>query len=293
MSAPRPPRRPALGRGLSSLIGTPDAGGVQAKGRRVLEVGIERLSPQRGQPRRHFDDEALAELCASIKERGVLLPILVRRQGGAFQIIAGERRWRAAQKAGLSEVPVVVEEADDDEAFELALIENLQRQDLTPIEEALAYRRLMERGPATQAEVAAKVGKRRSTVANALRLLKLPEAVLEAVGDGRLSMGHARALLAARPERIEALARQVLAEGLSVRATEALVRRERPRVARRSKGGAKAAERSAATRDLERRLEQRLGCKVRIDDRGGRGQVTLRYASLDDLDRLIGVLMGE
>jgi ParB family chromosome partitioning protein len=293
MSAQRPPRRAALGRGLSSLITSTEKTETESTSRRVLQVGIERLAPQKDQPRRHFEDAALSELTTSVKERGVLMPILVRRQGGALQIIAGERRWRAAQRAGLAEVPVILEEADDEEAFELALIENVQREDLTPIEEAEAFRHLMEAGPATQAEVAAKVGKRRSTVANALRLLKLPESIRDAVNDGSLTMGHARALLSVDEAKMEILCRKVLAEGLNVRQTEALIRAERPK----AKGQKKKAEESkvvpAASRDLVRRLELALGCKVKLEDRGGKGQLVIGYADLDGLDRVIEKILGE
>ncbi|MDF1562528.1 MAG: ParB/RepB/Spo0J family partition protein [Deltaproteobacteria bacterium] len=289
MSAQRPPRRAALGRGLSSLITTAETEKSDGA-RRVLQVGIERLAPHKEQPRRRFEDDALAELAASVKDRGVLMPILVRRHGGAFQIIAGERRWRAAQKAGLSEVPVVIEEADDAEAFEIALIENLQREDLTPIEEAEAYRRLMETGPATQAEVASLVGKKRSTVANAVRLLKLPEAVRDAVNEGRLTMGHAKVLLSADEKKLEELARKVLAEGLTVIQTQALLKAERPKADK--KNGKKLTD-TPATRDLVRKLEAALGCRVKLEDRGGKGQLLITYGDLDGLDRVVGKILGE
>jgi len=234
-----------------------------------------------GQPRTHFEDEALKELAASIKERGVLMPILARRSGKDFAIIAGERRWRAAQRAGLQQVPVILEEADDAEAFELALIENIQREDLSPIEEAEGYERLMQTGAYTQAELATKVGKRRSTVANAMRLLKLPEAVRAEVNQGRLSMGHARALLAVSDEALlEQLSRKVIAEGLSVRQTEALLKKKRPKVT-------PAKTESANTRELTRRLEQLFGVRVQIEHKGPGGKVQLSYGSLDELDALL------
>jgi ParB family chromosome partitioning protein len=292
----KPSRRPALGRGLSSLIqspgGAPATTGAPA-GRRILEVPIEQVAPRADQPRRHFKDTALDELAASIRERGVLSPILVRKSGPGYAIIAGERRWRAAQRAGLKEVPVVLEEADDVEAFEIALIENIQREDLNPIEEAEAYERLMGLHGWTQEQCAEKVGKDRSSVANALRLLKLPDSARDAVVEGRLAMGHARAVVALGDHGvIETATREILAKGLSVRQTEALVRR-----LKRGDGGGRGRETpkevSPGVRDLVARLQQVLGTRVSLKDRGNRGSLVIDYASLDDLDRVVDRILGD
>ena len=287
--------RPALGRGLSSLITTAPTGGQRkdaTAGRRILTVPIEQLSRREDQPRSYFDDAALDELAASIREKGVLLPILVRRTRDGYQIIAGERRWRAAQRAGLKEVPVVVEEADEDEAFELALVENIQREDLNPIEEAEAYRRLIERRGCTQEQLASSLGKDRSTVANALRLLKLPEAARRAVVEGRLGMGHARALLSlSDAEAIERAAEQVVRGRLSVRQTERLVRDLKG--GGQEKARPRAPATSPAIRDLVARLERALGTRVKVEDRGGRGRLILEYRSLEELDRLLAVVLRD
>ncbi len=289
--------RPALGRGLSSLITTVPTGGQRRDttvGRRILTVPIEQVARREDQPRSRFDEAALEELAASIREKGVLLPILVRRLPSGYQIIAGERRWRAAQRAGLKEVPVLVEEADEDEAFELALIENIQREDLNPIEEAEAYRRLLDRRGWTQEELAQALGKDRSTVANALRLLKLPERVRQAVVDGHLSMGHARALLSLGDgAEMERVAEEIVRKRLSVRRTEHFVRtlKQTPRGGR---GGAgRRSEPSPAVKALVRRLERALGTRVRIEDQGGRGRLVVEYGSLDELDRILGVVLPE
>jgi ParB family transcriptional regulator, chromosome partitioning protein len=295
-SSSRGPKRSALGRGLGSLIGGTAPGASGPAGRRVLDVPIEQIVARRDQPRQRFDDAALDELAASVREKGVLSPILVRRQGEGYGLIAGERRWRAAQRAGQKTVPVIVEEADDDEAFELALIENIQRQDLNPLEEADAYHRLMSSRDWTQEQLAGHLGKDRSTVANALRLLKLPESVRDAVAEGRLAMGHARALVAL-PEAssVESAAREVMARGLSVRQTEGLVRKLKQGAGKNGveskKGGPKE---SPEIRDFIARIERSLGTRCRLDHRKGKGgRLTIEYESLDDLDRIVGRLLGE
>lgn len=280
-----------MGRGLSSLISTPSTVPNEDTSRRILDVPIEQVEPQRHQPRQRFDDDKLDGLAVSIKDKGVLLPLLVRREGRGYRLIAGERRWRAAQRAGLKEVPVLVDDADDDEAFELALIENIQREDLNPIEEAQAYDRLMEIHGCTQAQLATRVGKERSTVANALRLLKLPPGAREAVLDGRLSMGHARALLALEGESLERAARQVLAESLNVRQAEALVR-ELKRGGTKKKAAASQAA-SPQIRDLVARLQQALGTRVRLQDRGNKGTLSIEYSNLDELQRVVDRILGD
>src|SRR5436853_4516528 len=217
-------KRPALGRGLGALI----PGGSPSERKGVMNLGIEEIRPNKAQPRRHFDDAHIEELADSIRSKGVLLPLIVRRIAEGYVLVAGERRWRAAQRAGLRELPVMVREVSEKEAFELALIENIQREDLNPVEEAEAYKRLIEEHGLTQEELATRVGKDRSTVANALRLLRLPDPIKEAIVAGQLSMGHARALLAIPEEGdLKKAAEKVIDENLSVRAVEVLVQRLR------------------------------------------------------------------
>jgi ParB family chromosome partitioning protein len=251
---------------------------------------VSALSPHPGQPRRHFDEALLDELAASIASRGLIQPIVVRPHGNDFQIVAGERRWRAAQRARLHEVPVVVREFNDAETLEIALIENIQREDLNAIEEAQAYQRLAGDYGHTQEALAKIVHKSRSHVANLLRLLELPAAVQGRVTDGSLSMGHARALLGARD--IEALAEQVIAKGLSVRETERLAKGAKPeRAPRRSHKPAVAGDADIAA--LERQLADLLGLHVRISHTGDGGVLSLTYSSLDQLDMVCQRLTGE
>ncbi len=280
-------RRPALGRGMAALLANapePASAAPAAPGRAVLALPIEALE-RAVQPRKRFDDARLDELADSIREHGVVEPILVRRAGAQYRIVAGERRWRAAQRAGLREIPAIVREASDREAFEIALVENLQREDLNAVEEAEAYEVLAREHGLTQEAVAARVGKDRSTVANALRLLRLPPAVRDLVREGRLDMGHARALLALeKPELIERAAQRAVREGLSVRATEALVRE--------LAGGKRRADMRAhetpATRDLAQRLERRLGARCRVIPKTEvAGRLEIEYTSLDELDGIL------
>ena len=300
-------KRKALGRGLAALLGddpsaqasaaTATAAVALAGPRDYFQCEIEEIHPMRDQPRRVFSEPQLEELAHSIREKGILLPLLVRERKpeGGFWLIAGERRWRAAQRAGLHRVPVVVREASPVEAFELALIENLQRADLSPIEEAEAYRRLCNEHGYTQDALAERVGKDRSTVANSLRLLKLPQSVRELVQSGRLSMGHARALLALPAEdEIERLAKRALDRGLSVRQVEELVRRSRqPHMVVPGKPTAAAGKKSAGARDVEARLQRTLGARVNlVEEEGGRGRIEIAYHSLDELDRLLDRLLG-
>ena len=286
MSSPveRTPKR-ALGRGLSALI--PQAGTVPVMGDPgpgILRLPLERIARDGRQPRQSFDAAALRALADSIRSDGVLQPVLVRRDGGGFRLIAGERRWRAAQLAGLHEIPAIVREATDAEAFALALVENLQRTDLNPIEEAEGYRRLVDEYGLTQEEVSSRVGKERSTVANALRLLGLPASVKAQVASGALSMGHARALLGAAEADRDRLAQRVVSEGLSVRETERLVQ-----VRRRRSGKARAgkAAPSLAARALVEQLQRVLGTRVRLEDRGGKGTLAIDFFSYEDLERIV------
>lgn len=256
---------------------------------------IEALKPNPDQPRKIFGQAELAELAESIRDKGVLQPILVRphpTEDGVWQIIAGERRWRAAQLARLTQVPVIVREMDDVAVFEVAIIENVQRADLNPLEEAEAYRLLMERFGRTQDAVAGVVGKSRSHVANTLRLLQLPEEVLWYVRNGKMSAGHARALITA--PNPAALAEQIVNEGLNVRQAEALARRaaEGPKAGKaRPRAGAQAGEGGADIAALEQDLTDALGLQVQLADRGGKGELILRYATLEQLDDLCRRLM--
>jgi ParB family transcriptional regulator, chromosome partitioning protein len=288
-------KRPALGKGLSALI--PDA---PEPTRGVTEIDIDLLSPNSQQPRLQMDDARLEELAQSIKANGIIQPILVRRTGNTFRIIAGERRWRAAQRAGLMKVPVVVREVpegSDKQLLELALIENIQRENLNPVDEALAYQRLADEFSLTQEQIAAAVGKDRSSVANFVRLLKLPEEVRAALASGALSMGHARAILAAPDDAgRRQVAREVIARGLSVRETEALVKKlGAPGAAGQSqKTPAKAAEpeKDVHTRAAEDRLRFALGTKVRIQRRGEGGMIEVDFGSEMELNRIYEFITG-
>jgi ParB family chromosome partitioning protein len=289
-------RQRGLGRGLSALLGenvaesAPVDGGVQPTG--VRAVPIESLKPNPDQPRKYFSAENLEELTASIRDKGVLQPILVRPQpgeDGMWQIIAGERRWRAAQAARLKTVPIIERAMDDVEVMEVAIIENVQRADLNPVEEALAYGSLMSRFGRTQDALAGVVGKSRSHVANTIRLLQLPESVLDHVMENRLSAGHARALITA--PNPEALAEQVLSKGLNVRQTEALARRaaEGPKPSRAKP--ALSGEGAADVAALEQDLADALGLKVQLSDKGGKGEISIKYGTLEQLDDLCRRLM--
>jgi ParB family chromosome partitioning protein len=292
-------RQRGLGRGLSALLGEQVGEAVPVDGSAapagVRMAPIEALKPNPDQPRKTFGQAELSELAESIRDKGVLQPILVRphpKEDGVWQIVAGERRWRASQLARLTQVPVIVREMDDVAVFEVAIIENVQRADLNPLEEADAYRMLMERFGRTQDAVAGVVGKSRSHVANTLRLLQLPEEVLWYVRNGKMSAGHARALITA--PNPAALAEQIVNEGLNVRQAEALARRaaEGPKPARaRARGGATAGEGGADIAALEQDLTDALGLQVQLADRGGKGELTLRYGTLEQLDDLCRRLM--
>ncbi|MBE9536430.1 MAG: ParB/RepB/Spo0J family partition protein [Proteobacteria bacterium] len=281
-------KRRALGKGLGALLPTGDAA-VSISGKRVfMQCPIEKITPNPYQPRKIFDETALAELVSSVKEKGVLQPLIVRSAGNdSFELIAGERRWRAAQKAGLKEVPVVIKDVSDRESLEIAIIENIQRAELNPVEEAEGYKRLMDEFSYTQEELAGKVGKERATVSNHLRILKLPEEVKKDIADGLLALGHAKALLGleGNVEIIEAK-NAVIKKGMSVRETEALVKRTR-------QGGRK--KKTTATPDndlagLEERLKRHFGTKVRIARSGEKGKVEINFYSNEELDRLIEII---
>ena len=285
--APATQRR-SLGKGLSDLMRLTRDPSAEPPRSGVAKIDIELIRPDDGQPRRKFDETALDELAQSIRNQGLLQPLLVRRDGKGYRLIAGERRWRAAQRAGLSEVPVLVRDASDAEAFELALVENLQREDLSPLEEAEGYRRLLDERKWTQEQVAERVGKERSTVANALRLLALPPEVKQLLEADELDMGHARALLGvAKASEMVALARQVVAEKLSVRETEARVKAGR---AGSGKATKTAPKQSAEARRLVEDLQRRLGTKVRLSEKGGKGTLEVDFFSYEDLDRIVGLI---
>jgi len=273
-------KRPALGKGLSALI--PDSFEPSTS---PIEVDIDRLTPNELQPRGHMDPATLEDLSRSIAANGIIQPIIVRRVGDRFQIIAGERRWRAARLAGLLHVPIVVRQVAsgaERSLLEVALIENIQRENLNPIEEALAYRRLADQFEMTQEAIATAVGKDRVTIANTLRLLKLPDDVRADVASGMLSMGHARALLALSDEAEQRrMARDVVARGLSVRETESLVKK-----IGEERAPAKSSTVDVHTRAAEDRLRLVLGTKVRIVRRGTRGRIEIDFGSEDELIRI-------
>jgi ParB family chromosome partitioning protein len=333
--------KPALGRGLSALLGGKTPGGAAAAttspsgvvvgaaagggvvavpdaeparpavspavvvdpigvalGQGVAKVAVGRVRPSSLQPRRDFPAESLQELSDSIREQGILQPLVVRAQGEFFELIAGERRWRAAQLAGLMEVPVVLREADDSTALELMLVENLQREGLNPMDEAQGYAELIERFQLTQESVATKVGRSRAAVANALRLLKLPTKIQAGLRDGRVSTGHAKVILGLpQPDLQEMVAKKVTEESLSVRQTEEWVARLGAEAAARvgttkvtSRGPEPVTVRDPHIAALEDRLRQRLGTKVAIRYQKGRGQIDIRFFSDDELERVLEIV---
>jgi len=312
--APKKPPLRGLGRGLDSLFPLRPApapppppapaaasGGAERSAAgygdgNVFSCPLDKIVPNRGQPRQHFDGEKIEELAQSLREHGLIEPLVVRRRAGTdtFEIVAGERRWRAAQKANLREVLVVVRDVSAKDAYELALIENVQREDLDAIEFAEALDRLIKEHGHTQETLATRLGKDRSTIANALRLLRLPASVREQVVNGELSEGHARALLGAPDDAVlAALSEKVVRGKLSVRQTEELVRAAKSGKSGKkpAAGGAAVSSKSASVRDLETRLQRRLGTKVEVKDREGKGELVVRYASWDELDRILDIIL--
>lgn len=273
-------KRPALGRGLSALI--PDTLSRTAPLDRSLDVDSDLLRPNRFQPRGAMDEAKIDELARSIRSNGIIQPIVVRRVEDGYEIVAGERRWRASQRAGLLKVPVVVRDIPEDRLLAVALIENIQREDLNPIEEAAAYRRLADEYHLTQEQIADAVGKDRSSVANCLRLLKLPQELRANVGSGALSMGHARALLGLADESAQLrVGREVVAKNLSVRETEAIVKK-----ASQAAPPKTPADKDVHTRAAEERLRFVLGTRVRIARKQKGGSIEIDFASEDELNRL-------
>lgn len=279
--------RKRLGRGLAALIGEIDkpANPIQQSALADRKVPIEFISPNPRNPRRRFSEGDLADLASSIKEHGIVQPIVVRpAQGGRYEIIAGERRWRAAQQAGVAQVPVIVREVDDRVALEIAIIENVQRSDLNPVEEASGYQSLIDEHHYTQADLAQVIGKSRSHVANTLRLLKLPPDVRQMLTDGELSAGHARTLVTA--ENPLALARRIVSEGLSVRQAEALAQTSETKSASERKPRDASKDKDADTMALEKLLSDVTGLDVAINHKSGGGELRISYSSLEQLDDL-------
>jgi ParB family transcriptional regulator, chromosome partitioning protein len=300
--------KPALGRGLGALLsGSPPAGKPAApapaanaaispaplpeNGERVQRVALSRVRPCSFQPRKKFSDEALRELADSIREQGIVQPLIVRERDGHFELIAGERRWRASQLLGLPEVPVIVRQADDRAVLELALIENLQRENLNPIEEAHGYSQLIEQFQLKQEEVATKVGKSRAVVANALRLLKLTSGIQEAIRDGLISVGHAKVILGLPSEKHQKVAvDRILKEGLNVRQTETLVARLQAGGTPKAPGSITPLVHDANVVDVENKLRERFGAKVRLKYSKGKGSVEISFFSDDDLERILQIV---
>ena len=284
-------KRKALGRGLGALIPEVPAA-MEAAAGRLLELDIGQIDPNPSQPRKKFDEEALSELAESIRAQGIVQPLVVRRAGERYQIIVGERRWRAAQKAGLLKVPALLNDTDDQSVLELALIENVHREDLNPIEEASAYQMLIDRLGLTQEEVADRVGRKRSTVANTLRLLRLHDDVKGRLIAGDIDMGHARALLAVDdPFRQRELCAVVIERGLNVRQVEQLVRRAQ-KAEKKPAQSPSSPGKDVFTRDAEERLGRSLGAPVIIKPRRKGGKIEITYFSDDDLQRLFEQLTG-
>lgn len=278
-----------LGRGLNALLGDPD---LQPQGEGSVTLPISQVEPGLNQPRKRFDQEALADLAESIRIHGIIQPLTVRRLStGYYQIIAGERRWRAAKLAGLTEVPAVIMEADDRKVMELGLIENLQREDLNPAEEARGYQTLMEEYGLTQEQVAQQMGKSRPAIANTLRLLALPEDIMKLLEEGQLSAGHARAILGAPTPAMQRQAAKKVVEGqLSVRQTEALIKALQKQAQEKPKPAGE--DLSLYLGELEKDLSGRLGRKVKIAHRGKRGKIELEYYDSQDLEGLLALLQS-
>jgi ParB family transcriptional regulator, chromosome partitioning protein len=283
-------KKMGLGKGLGALIPELEPEGPRS----LLYCGIEEIHPNRSQPRKHFDEPKLQELADSIKEKGILEPLIVRRAAEGYEIVVGERRWRAAQKAGLKEIPVLLKELDDREVLELSLIENLQRDDLNPMEEAEAYKRLTEEFGLNQEELGTRLGKDRSTVANTLRLLKLPYEVREQLLRNRITPGHGRAILSLESrEKQKELCGLVIQKGLSVREAENLAKRwsktSRKVTASEKKGGDLESQLIA----LGDSLRRHLGTKVQIRAKGKRGKIEIEYYSFEDLERIVETIIGD
>ena len=287
-------RRSGLGRGLDALLPSGNGDALEQSGS-LLEVRVDAIDPNPRQPRHDFDDSALADLAASVGQLGILQPLLVRPGiAGRYELIAGERRLRAARAAGLAEVPVVVVETDDRGSLERALVENIHRSDLNPIEEAAAYRQLIDDGGLTQEALGTRLGRNRVTITNALRLLDLPTSIQKLLVDGRLTAGHGRALLglAGSPFQ-ERMAKRAADEGLSVRETEDLVRRYQAIAAPEQRAATGKLPPPASVTDAQRRLSDHLQTRVRVEVGKRKGRIVLDFVTIDELDRLMGLILGE
>jgi len=284
-------KRIALGKGLAALI--PELGPEEKVTGTFVYCGIEEVLPNRSQPRKHFDEEKLQELAESIKAKGILEPLIVRKVDQGYEIVVGERRWRAAQKAGLKEVPVLVKELEGKEALEISLIENLQRENLNPIEEAAGYKRLIEEFGIHQEELASRVGKDRTTVTNALRLLKLPPEVIDPLLQGLITPGHARAILSLEmKEKQKELCSLIIQKGLSVREAEALARRWSKKSKRTATAAGSQGALAAQLNTLQENLQRCLATKVHITPKGKKGTVEIQYYSFEDLERIVEAILG-
>jgi ParB family chromosome partitioning protein len=283
-------KRMALGKGLGALL--PEFG--QAEPKTLLYCGIEEIIPNRSQPRKHFDESKLQELAESIKEKGILEPLIVRRTDQGYELIVGERRWRAAQKAGLKEVPVVVKEAEGREALEISLIENLQREDLNPIEAAEAFKHLIEEFNISQEDLSKRIGKDRTTITNTLRLLKLPIEIRNQLLQNRITSGHARAILSLESkEKQKELCALIIKKGLSVREAEALAKRWSEKPKKSITPVKKRGDLESQLSSLQDSLRKYLGTKVHITQKGKRGKIEIEYYSHEDLERIVEAILGK
>ena len=283
-------KRMALGKGLGALL--PEFG--QAESKALLYCGIEEIIPNRSQPRKYFDESKLQELAESIKEKGILEPLIVRRTDQGYELIVGERRWRAAQKAGLKEVPVVVKEAEGREALEISLIENLQREDLNPIEAAEAFKHLIEEFNISQEDLSKRIGKDRTTITNTLRLLKLPLEVRNQLLQNRITSGHARAILSLESkEKQKELCALIIKKGLSVREAEALAKRWSEKPKKSITPVKKRGDLESQLSSLQDSLRKYLGTKVHITQKGKKGKIEIEYYSHEDLERIVEAILGK
>jgi ParB family chromosome partitioning protein len=283
-------KRMALGKGLGALL--PEFG--QAEPKTLLYCGIEEIIPNRSQPRKHFDESKLQELAESIKEKGILEPLIVRKTDQGYELIVGERRWRAAQKAGLKEVPVVVKEAERREALEISLIENLQREDLNPVEAAEAFKHLIEEFKISQEDLSKRIGKDRTTIANTLRLLKLPIEIRNQLLQNRITSGHARAILSLESkEKQKELCALIIKKGLSVREAEGLAKRWSEKPKKSITVVKKKGDLESQLNSLQDSLRKYLGTKVQINRKGNRGKIEIEYYSHQDLERIVEAILGK
>ncbi|MFH1994431.1 MAG: ParB/RepB/Spo0J family partition protein [Nitrospinota bacterium] len=286
-------QRKALGKGIGALIPVGDESGEQAGveigTKRVLDIPIELVSPNPDQPRQDFNEKQVSELAESIKENGVIQPIIVQRRGEKYEIIAGERRWRAAHLAGFETIPAILKEVTEKKSLELALIENIQRENLNPVEEAMAYQALIDKFGLTQEKIADVVNKDRSSIANIIRLLKLPEEILNDIRTGRLSMGHARAILSLGTTKNQIMLKnKIIRGGLSVRRAESMVNSIKDKNKPQAVNTA-----NIYISQFEDKLKRCLGAKTRISKKGGKGKIEIQFSSEEELERILGIITGE